>query len=67
MSMPPTPWSRCHISKMSPGVRTQMAELITVVPPMVRACTTGQKARPMVMVLPQSSNSWPMEPWAELG
>ena len=44
-----------HWRKMSPGVRTQMAELITVVPPTVRACTTGHSARPTVACEPQSS------------
>ena len=32
-----------------------MAELMTVVPPTSRACTTGHNARPNVIVEPQSS------------
>ena len=52
---------------MSPGVRTQIAQFITVVPPTVLACTTGQNARPRVMVAPQSSNKSRIAPYVEPG
>lgn len=49
------PCCASHWRKMSVGVRTQMAELMTVVPPTVRACTTGHSARPIVTCEPKSS------------
>ena len=58
----PTPRSRSQPTITSSGVRTQIAQLITVVPPTQEAWTMGQRARPRAMPTPQSSKTSRMAP-----
>ena len=64
---PPTPRLSCQRSNTSAGVRTQIAELITVEPPTSAPCTTGQNARPCAMVEPKSSNMSRSVPYMDDG
>ena len=64
---PPTPHSRSHCSKTSGGVRTQMAELMTVEPPTSEPWTMGQKARPRVKLEPHTSSMSRIVPYTDCG
>ncbi len=61
------PYSRSQRAKQSPGVRTTMALLITVVPPTHAACTTGHSARSCVTSAPQSANRSRIAPYVVHG